>query len=197
MDDRQQDDTPCAHVYCKLCGSPMHSRVPGDDTVTRNVCTDCGFVGYENPKLLVACLLYEKNRLLWIRRAIEPYKGCWALPAGFMECGETVSETACRELNEETGLRAHPNELRLYSILSLPEISQVYVSLIGRLPSHDYFPTPEAFEVALLDRREVECLSLGYPPQTLPLIMQVYDFIESNDSDRAFGRIYDLRGENS
>lgn len=181
-------------AHCRHCGGRTSTRIPPNDTVPREVCDHCGSVHYENPKMLVAGLLYEGDCLLWIRRATPPYQGRWALPAGFMECGETVSETACRELYEETRLRLEPAQMGLYSILSVPGIDQVHISLIGRLPSHDYGPTDEALEVRLLNRDHVQQLDLAYPPATLPLILQVYDNLERGRIGVAPGLILEVRG---
>ena len=194
MDPSQRVATDQHVAHCRQCGGRTSARIPPNDTVQREVCDHCGFVHYENPKILVAGLLYEGDRLLWIRRATPPYQGCWALPAGFMECGETVSEAACRELNEETRLRLEPAEMGLYSILSVPGIDQVHVSLIGRLPSHDYGPTEEALEVRLLNRTQIEQLDLAYPPATLPLIVQLYENLACGRVGLAPGLILEVRG---
>ena len=76
---------------------------------------------YERPMLTADCA--EVNRsgeLLLVRRGGEPFKGCWALPGGFMEMDETIEHCAVRELEEETGIRVTEDALRLIGIYSTP-----------------------------------------------------------------------------
>src|SRR4051794_29891664 len=99
-------------------------------------CGSCGHIEYDGPCVLVACPLFEGDRLLWIRRATAPYRGRWTIPSGFVERGETVNEAASREVQEETRLRVEPEHLRLFTVLSLPAMNQVYVGLAAPLPDH-------------------------------------------------------------
>jgi ADP-ribose/FAD diphosphatase len=180
--------------YCRQCGAPTEPAVPVGDTRVRAGCGRCGGVAYDNPKIVVACVLFEGDRILWIRRRTPPYVGCWTLPSGFAECGETVREAACRELFEETHLRLQPEDLTLYGVLSLPDIDEVYISLTAPLPNHDYAPSAEASEVRLMGRDEVCSLELGYPAPTLELVMGAYDRIAQGELDRTQGRLWDIRG---
>src|SRR5882757_2271498 len=100
-----------ADMFCRNCGSELESRVPEGDDRLRLVCTTCSYVQYENPSVLVSCILFHEDCLLWIKRATEPYKGYWAFPGGFVEYGETVEEATCREVLEETGLILTPGTL--------------------------------------------------------------------------------------
>src|ERR1700720_2810363 len=79
-------------TFCLRCGHALASMVPLDDTVSRPCCGACGFILYDNPKLLVACILYSGNKLLWMKRASGPFAHRWAIPGGFVEGGETVVE---------------------------------------------------------------------------------------------------------
>jgi NADH pyrophosphatase NudC (nudix superfamily) len=76
-------------------------RVPEGDNRNRLVCPECGFVAYENPKIVVGSVVAEDGAVLMCRRAIEPRRGFWTLPAGFMELGETIEEGAIREVWDE------------------------------------------------------------------------------------------------
>lgn len=159
----------------------MMRRLAGD-SCDRETCDSCGHVEYESPSILVACPLYEDDRLLWIRRATPPYKGSWAIPSGFVERGETVVGAACREVLEETGLQVDPEELRLLAVLSLPAMNQIYVAVTGPLPGHDYRPTAEASEIALFTREEACHIDLGYPETTFHMVMSGYDAIAAGAS---------------
>jgi len=91
--------------HCRDCGAPAAYRVPDDDSRERAVCTACGTVHYQNPLAVVGTLPVWGDRVLLCRRAIEPRRGKWTLPAGFMELGETTAQGAARETDEEAGTR--------------------------------------------------------------------------------------------
>ena len=66
---------------------------PGDGDRDRDICNTCGFINYKNPKVVVGCVVRDASgRVLLARRAIEPRKGSWNLPAGYMECEESLDE---------------------------------------------------------------------------------------------------------
>ena len=116
--------------YCSLCGAPVELRIPPDDNRARHVCTGCGEVHYQNPKLIVGAIPEWQDKILLCRRAIEPRHGLWTLPAGFMENGETTAEAATRETLEEANARIAIGDL--YSMYSLPYICLLYTSSVLR-----------------------------------------------------------------
>ena len=88
--------------FCIACGHALQPRqLEGRE---RQVCPDCGRVSYENPVPAAAAVVLRGQRVLLVRRAIEPRRGCWGLPAGYQEVDETVESAAVREVREETGL---------------------------------------------------------------------------------------------
>ena len=90
--------------HCKQCGTAVAYRLPDDgDTKERAVCTACKTVHYENPLNVVGTVPHWGDKVLLCKRNIEPRWGKWTLPAGFMELGETTSEGAARETDEEAG----------------------------------------------------------------------------------------------
>jgi ADP-ribose pyrophosphatase YjhB (NUDIX family) len=94
--------------------------------------------------------------MLLCRRAIEPRRGLWALPAGFVEDHESLEQAASRETLEETGVDIDPGLLLLYSVLSLPEMNQVYVTLRVELDEAPrVIPTPEALEVRFIGEGDI------------------------------------------
>ena len=140
--------------FCSECGSPdVAWRIPDGDTVPREVCGACGAIHYRNPKVVVGCLATWEDRVLLCRRAIEPRHGLWTLPAGFMENGETLAAGAARETIEEARARVDVGEL--YAVISLPQISQVYVMFRSRLLDLDFGPGPESLEVRLFHEDEI------------------------------------------
>ena len=72
-------------------------KIPEGDSVERHVCADCGWVHYENPKIVVGAVVTYEDKFLLCRRAINPRKGFWTLPAGYLEQNETTAEGAARE----------------------------------------------------------------------------------------------------
>jgi len=83
--------------------------VQENDGRMRKICPQCGTVNYQNPVPSVAVIITdEQGRLLLTKRSVEPGKGLWCLPGGFIEMGETPMETVIRETMEETGLEIVP-----------------------------------------------------------------------------------------
>ena len=71
--------------FCNQCGAKVELRIPQGDLVARYVCDACGTIHYQNPKLVVGCVPEHEGRILLCRRAIEPRRGFWTVPAGFMD----------------------------------------------------------------------------------------------------------------
>ena len=96
--------------------------------------------------------MYE-DQVLLCRRAIEPRYGKWTLPAGFLENGESISQGALRETLEEANARVEIDTL--YTIFSLPHISQVYVFYKARLLDLDFFSGIESLETKLFAEADI------------------------------------------
>ena len=76
--------------FCSNCGKQVELMIPENDDRPRYVCQACGVIHYQNPRLVVGCIPEWGNKILLCRRDIEPKKGKWTLPAGYLENGETV-----------------------------------------------------------------------------------------------------------
>jgi len=98
---------------------------------------------------------------LLCQRAIEPRKGYWTLPAGFMENGETTAEAAARETFEEAG--AQVQGLELYTLFDLPHIDQIYMLFRGELVGGRFAVGEESLDVRLLDETDIPWSSLAFP----------------------------------
>lgn len=96
-------------IFCPYCGSRLESR--HIDGMKRRYCSNCGKVIYENPIPAVSLVLIEQGKVLLVKRAVEPQKGEWCLPGGFLEITESPEQAVVRELMEETGLKAIHFEL--------------------------------------------------------------------------------------
>jgi ADP-ribose pyrophosphatase YjhB (NUDIX family) len=151
--------------YCSQCGGPVTEKVPEFDNRPRYVCDRCGTIHYLNPRIVVGCLPVWEERgqeyVLLCRRAIEPRKGFWTLPAGFMENGETTIEGALRETREEAN--ALVEEESLYRLYDLPHISQVYMFYRARLKNTDFYAGAESLDVRLFTEKEIPWSELAFP----------------------------------
>ncbi len=147
--------------FCSKCGAGVSLRIPADDNRERFVCDDCEHIHYINPRIVAGCLVTEGQRVLLCRRAIEPRKGYWTLPAGFMENGETPEEGAARETLEEASCSVVATEL--YTLFSLPHISQVYMFFRAELAGGSFAAGPESLEVDLFEERDIPWDDLAFP----------------------------------
>jgi ADP-ribose pyrophosphatase YjhB (NUDIX family) len=146
--------------FCNSCGAPVTHRIPEGDNLHRAVCDACGTIQYENPKVVVGCVPVRGDRILLCKRAIEPRYGLWTLPAGFMENGETLEEGAMREAMEEAHANVEIEEL--YTVFSVPHISQVHMMFRARLVNDDFHAGIESLEVKLVTAEEIPWHELAF-----------------------------------
>ena len=147
--------------FCSQCAAPVVLRIPPGDDRPRHVCGTCGTVHYQNPKIVAGCLPEHEGRVLLCRRAINPRKGLWTLPAGFMENGETIEEAAVRETREEANARVEVDGL--FTCLDIPRINQVYVMYRGRLAEGSFSPGAESLDARLFEEAEVPWDEIAFP----------------------------------
>ncbi|MCR8922572.1 NUDIX hydrolase [Dasania sp. GY-MA-18] len=150
--------------FCSLCGEPVEQLIPAGDNRRRYVCSSCEHIHYQNPKVIVGTLPLYEGKVLLCKRAIEPRKGYWTLPAGFMENQETSLQGALRESLEEAG--ATVINPAFYRLFDLPHISQVYVFYRGELQDGHYEPGAESSEVALFSEEQIPWDELAFPVVT-------------------------------
>lgn len=125
------------------------------------MCPDCGYIAYENPKIIVGSVCYWGDTILLCRRAIEPRLGYWTLPAGFLELNETADKGAMREAWEEARAKITlDGVLAVYSIL---RVSQVQIIYRARLLEPDVEAGPESAEVGLFTWDKVPWQDLAFP----------------------------------
>lgn len=158
--------------FCSQCGAEVALRIPSGDDRPRYVCDVCSTVHYQNPKLVVGCIPEWEDRILLCRRAIEPRRGLWTLPAGFMENGETTQQGAARETWEEAQARVAIGPP--YALFNLPHIDQVYLLFRARLLDLDFGPGEESLEVRLFAMADIpwDALAFAVVKETLALYDQ-------------------------
>ena len=132
--------------FCSRCGASLRlGPLPGEDR-DRLGCDACGFVAYVNPRLVVTALpVTAAGEVMLLRRGIEPGRGLWAQPGGFLEIDETVEEGAIRETLEETGLVIEPGEI--VGLYTRPEAAIVVIAFAARIVGGVPTVTHEAQEV--------------------------------------------------
>jgi len=140
---------------------PSQRAIPDGDDRERLICADCGFILYDNPKIVVGSVARWGDRILMCRRAINPRKGFWTLPAGYLELNESTRAGAEREAWEEA--RARIAIESLLAIYDIPRISQVQLIYRARLVDEAVSAGPESLEVALFGWDAIPWDDIAFP----------------------------------
>ena len=147
--------------FCSQCAAAVRFVIPEGDHLPRYVCEACGAIHYENPKLVVGCVPEHEGRILLCRRAIEPRRGYWTVPAGFMENGETLQQAAARESQEEA--LAQVTIGSLLAVVHVLHAQQVHVFFRATLAEARYGAGAESLEVVLLAPEAIPWDELAFP----------------------------------
>ena len=153
--------------FCTRCGAPVTVRVPAGDDRPRHVCEACGTIHYQNPRVVAGCVIEWGDQVLLCRRAIEPRRGFWVFPAGFMENGETIEEAAEREAREEANASIVID--RLLAVYTIPRIAQVQIMYLAHLAEPVFSPGPESLEVMMVGWDEIPWDEIAFPSVTWAL----------------------------
>ena len=139
-------------------------QVPEGDNRERNVCGDCGYVAYENPKIVVGSVVAHEGRILLCRRAIEPRRDYWTLPAGYMELGETLQAGAMREAQEEAEADiALDGVLAMYSISRIGQVQVIFRARFANPTLPRFAAGPESLEVGLFAWDDIPWDRIAFP----------------------------------
>jgi ADP-ribose pyrophosphatase YjhB (NUDIX family) len=155
--------------FCSECAHPVTVAIPEGDNRPRYVCTNCGTIHYQNPKMVIGSIpvwAEEEKRggelkILLCKRAIEPRYGYWTLPAGFMENEETTGEAAVRETEEEAGANVELGNL--FTLLNVAHVHQVHLFYLATLRDLDFAPGIESLDVRLFAEHEIPWDDLAFP----------------------------------
>lgn len=142
-------------------GGPIARRVPDGDNMERLVCNTCGYIEYDNPKIVVGVVATAGDKVLLCRRAIEPQIGFRTLPAGFMEQGETAEDGARREAREEACADVQLNGM--LAVYSIPRICMVQIIYRGILVDGKAAAGHETEEVGLFAPEDIPWDELAFP----------------------------------
>ena len=118
--------------FCPLCGAPLAPEPVPPDHREQQVCTRCRFIFFLNPKVVAATIPERDGAVLLTRRTINPGRGLWTFPGGFVDFGESATDAAVRETFEETGLRVDlTGLLNVYTYPGAPVIIVYRAHVLG------------------------------------------------------------------
>lgn len=139
-------------------------RIPDGDNRERLICPDCGHIAYDNPKIVVGSVVATGGGILMCRRAIEPRRGFWTLPAGYLEHGETLEEGAMREAWEEAQARIELDGI--LGVFNVSRIGQVHIMFRGQFADAAeprFAAGPESLDVALFPWDDIPWEEVAFP----------------------------------
>lgn len=159
--------------FCQWCGGPTKHEIPAGEEKIRAICSLCEKIVYQNPKMVVGCLIDSDRKILLCKRNIEPSIGLWTLPAGYMEIGESAAEGAMRETWEEAG--AEVEVLSPFAHLDIPLIGQTYLIFLAKLKKPEFSPGPESKDCRLFDLDDIPFDSLAFSSILVALKLYIED----------------------
>lgn len=157
--------------YCSQCGAKNKLEIPQDDTKLRYICTDCHFIHYENPKIVVGTIPIFNDQVLLCLRAIEPRSNYWTLPAGFLENGESIANGAIRETEEEAMIT--PNIGPLLSIIDVVHANQVHIFFRATLDNLQFSPGVESLDVKMFNLSDIPWKQIAFETVKITLEAQI------------------------
>jgi ADP-ribose pyrophosphatase YjhB (NUDIX family) len=144
-----------------MCGADLELRSVKPSEPDRLVCVQCGFIFYQDPKVAVATIIRDdSDRIVLVKRAIEPGYGKWVCPGGFVDRGEEVLAAAIREAREEAGV--HIRIDRLLNVYSYPGIAPVIIVYVATMTGGTLVCDDECLEVRLFDPGDIPWDDLAF-----------------------------------
>jgi 8-oxo-dGTP diphosphatase len=161
-DHKIQYEYPRNVKFCPMCGGTLETRIVAPDHKENKVCSKCGFIYFLGPKLVAGCIIADGDRTLLLRRGIEPSRGKWTYPGGFVDLGETPERCAVRETHEEVGMTVRdPELLGIYADRREPA-PIIVVTYVARPGPETPMVTPEATEVRYFTVDEIPWEELAF-----------------------------------
>jgi ADP-ribose pyrophosphatase YjhB (NUDIX family) len=150
-----------------LSSYPFGKQVPDGDSRERHVCGSCGWIHYQNPKIVAGAVVTHEDKFLLCKRSIEPRANYWTIPAGYLEDHEAPDEGAAREAREEANADIEIDVL--LGIYTIARISQVQMIYRAKLRTPEFSVGEETLEVALVDWQDIPWDELAFPTVTWAL----------------------------
>jgi ADP-ribose pyrophosphatase YjhB (NUDIX family) len=149
--------------YCPACGGPLQARTLKAGDPERMICGACGFVLYLDPKVAVGTIICAPggdNRLVLVRRAIEPGYGLWVFPGGYVDRGEQILAAALREAREESGLEVRID--RLINVYSYPGTVPIIIVYAATMVGGELCTDDECLEARWFSADEIPWDELAF-----------------------------------
>ena len=140
---------------------PRVREIPEGDNRPRLVCPECTYIKYDNPLVVVGAVVTWEDRVLLCRRAIEPRRGYWTIPAGYLELNEDAETGAIREAKEEACADIEIDAL--LAVYNVTRISQVQLIYRATLRSPAFAAGEESLEVDLFDWKDIPWDDIAFP----------------------------------
>ena len=150
--------------FCPVCGNMLNQVVLKEIEPPRLVCSACRFVLYLDPKVVACTLVEHKGRIVLLKRAMDPQKGRWVMPGGFVDRGEEIRSAALRETLEECGLEVRIKEL--LGVYSYPGITEVVVVFTALCVSGNIMAGDETLEAKFFEREDIPWDRLAFRSTT-------------------------------
>ena len=147
--------------YCIKCAGTVVYRKPPSDSKERAICSVCDYIQYENPRVVVGAVCMYENKTLMCLRDIEPRKGYWTIPAGFLELNESTEVGAVREAKEEA--LATIEITRTLAIFNIPRVAQVQIIYLANILNGRFGVGEETRQVDLCSIEEALLKEIAFP----------------------------------
>lgn len=145
--------------YCSDCATELEMRRV--DRQDRHHCPACEKTHFLDPKVACCALVTGPEGILLIQRDIEPARGKWSYPGGYMDRGETTAAAAAREVFEETGVTVRCD--RLLGVYSYPDSIVVVIVYVARVTAGEAFAGPECSDARWFEPHEIPWAELAFP----------------------------------
>ncbi|MBI3091312.1 MAG: NUDIX hydrolase [Candidatus Tectomicrobia bacterium] len=147
-------------TYCPLCAAPLEPHRHEGERPPRPRCARCGYVHYLDPKVAACTIPAVDGKVVLLRRAINPEKGKWVFPGGFVDRGEKVEHAAVRETREELGIEVEIE--RLLNVYSYENFDVIIIVYLARMLRGELRPGAEAAEARLFSPEEIPWDALAF-----------------------------------
>ena len=127
----------------------------------RRVCKNCGFVDYQNPKIVTGSIVIKNKKILLCKRAISPSYGKWTFPSGYLDKNETPEEGAIREAQEEVNIKIKVE--KLFIIFTVRKKNLVQFIFLAKHINKTFKPGIETIEARYFDYKDLPWKSLAFP----------------------------------
>ena len=157
--------------FCSKCGASIKFETPKNDNQPRFICSQCDFIHYENPRIVVGSVPIHKDQVLLCLRAIEPRSNYWTLPAGFLENKEGLKDGAAREAEEEALIK--PIIGPLIAVVDVIHAHQVHVFFRAHLDNLEFGPGKESLDVRMFKLSKIPWEKMAFKTGKIALKAQI------------------------